>query len=91
MKKYLATLIFTLVGLAVLIPFASDAPDGLEKVAESLGIGEHEPTWSGLMPDYTLPHVENTYVSTLVAGVFGVFLVFGVTYLLGTVMAKPSE
>lgn len=90
MRKYLKVLIFMLIGLAVLIPFASDAPDGLEKVAESLGIWEDEPIWSGLMPDYTLPHVENSYVSTLAAGIFGVFVVFGAAYLMGMTLTKAK-
>lgn len=91
MKKHFGILIFTLIGLAVLIPFASEAPDGLEKVAESLGIGEHEPIWSGLMPDYSLPTVNNPYVSTLLAGFLGVFVVFGTAYLLGNAITRPNK
>jgi hypothetical protein len=38
-------------------------PDGLEKVAETLGVEEQE-TATGLMPDYTVPVVENDYSSS---------------------------
>lgn len=88
MKRYLKALIFMLACLAILIPFASKAPDGLEKVAETLGIEEHKPLWTGIMSDYTLPTIDNPYLSTLLGGVFGVFIVLGVTFLLGKAIAK---
>lgn len=91
MKRYFKALILILVCFAVLVPFASNAPDGLEKVAETFGIEEHEPVWKGLMPDYTLPTIDNPYVSTLLAGTFGVFLVLGVALMLGTAMTKPHK
>jgi cobalt/nickel transport protein len=90
-KRYFKALILILVCFAVLVPFASNAPDGLEKVAETFGIEEHEPVWNGLMPDYTLPTIDNPYVSTLLAGTFGVFLVLGVALMLGTAMTKPHK
>ena len=91
MKRYFKALILILVCLTVLVPFASNAPDGLEKVAETFGIEEHEPAWKGLMPDYTLPTIDNPYVSTLLAGTFGIFLVLGVALMLGTAMTKPHK
>jgi len=91
MKGYLKALILTLVCLAILIPFASSFPDGLEKVVETLGIEEHTPTWTGLMPDYALPTIDDPYVSTLLAGTFGVFLVLGVTFMLGMAITKPDK
>ena len=91
MKGYIKALILILVGLTILIPFASRDPDGLEKVAETLGIEETKSTSAGLMPDYTVTAVENTYSSTLAAGVIGVFLVLGATILLGKTITKPSK
>lgn len=91
MKGYFKVLILILVCLAVLIPFASSDPDGLEKVAETLGVEETESTSAGIMPDYTVPVVENEYGSTLIAGVVGVFLVLGATFVLGKSMAKPVK
>lgn len=90
MKGYLKPLILILVFLALLIPFASENPDGLEKVVETLGVEEHEPFWSGLMPDYTLPAIENGYASTLLAGVFGTLLVLGLSYTVGMAIAKKE-
>lgn len=91
MKKYLRPLILILVCLAVLIPFASNAPDGLERVAETFGIEECKPTWTGLMPDYALPTIDDPYVSTFLAGTFGVFLVLGVAFMLGMAITKPNK
>ena len=91
MKRYFKALILILVCLAVLVPFASNAPDGLEKVAETFGIEEHEPVWKGLMPDYSLPTIDNPYASTLLAGIFGIFLVLGFAFMLGTAISKPNR
>jgi hypothetical protein len=91
MKKYLIVSVLILVCLTVLIPFASEYPDGLETVAETFGVKEHEPVWKGLMPDYTLPTVDNPYLSTLLAGIFGVLIVLGVALLLGIAITKPDR
>ena len=69
MKGYVKALILILVCLTVLIPFTSRDPDGLEKVAETLGVKETESPSAGLMPGYTVPVVANDYGSTLTAGV----------------------
>lgn len=91
MKTHFKALLLILACLAVLLPFASEFPDGLETVAENLGIEEQEPLWKGLMPDYTLPPIKNPYISTLAAGIFGVFLVFCTTFMLGKAIAKPES
>jgi hypothetical protein len=91
MKRYVKALMLILVCLTVLIPLASSNPDGLEKVAETVGIEETESITTGLMPDYTVPTIENSYASTLAAGVLGVFLVLGATVLFGTVIAKSKK
>ncbi len=91
MKGYVKALILILVCLAVLIPFASSDPDGLEKVAETLGVEETESPSVGLMPDYTVPAVENVYSSTLIAGIIGVVLVLGATLVLGKSMVKSVK
>jgi hypothetical protein len=91
MNGYIKALILILVCLAILIPLASGNPDGLEKVAESLGIEETESEAAGLMPDYTVPTIENSYLSTLVAGIVGVFLVLGAALVLSKTMTKPNK
>jgi hypothetical protein len=91
MKGYIKVLILILVCLAVMIPLASSDPDGLEKVANALGVEETGPQSAGLMPDYTVPVVENSYGSTLIAGIIGVFLVIGAALVLGKSMTKPAK
>lgn len=83
MKGYVRGVVFILIGLAVLLPFASTFPDGLEKVSEYLEIEEPEPIWTGLMPDYALPGIENPYMATLLSGVIGVLLVLAASWIIG--------
>ncbi|MEM2447158.1 MAG: PDGLE domain-containing protein [Candidatus Bathyarchaeia archaeon] len=90
MKGYIKALVLILVGFAVMLPLASTYPDGLETVAETLGVEESEPLWRGLMPDYTLPTIENPYLSTLLAGLFGTFLVLALSFALGKVLSRTS-
>ncbi|MEM3769769.1 MAG: PDGLE domain-containing protein [Candidatus Bathyarchaeia archaeon] len=91
MKGYVEALILIAVGLAILIPFASSYPDGLETVAETLKVEEAKPFWGGLMPDYTLPAIENPYLSTLAAGFFGLIIVSATAYALGNLISKEDE
>jgi len=60
-------------------------------VAENLGVEETESQSVGLIPDYTVPVVENDYGSTLAAGVIGVFLVLGAALLLGKTLTKHDR
>jgi hypothetical protein len=91
MRGLIKALVLMLVGFAVLAPFTSTDPDGLEKVAETLKIEEPETLWTGLMPDYTLPTIGNPYLSTVLAGFFGVFLVLGASFAIGKVVAKSGK
>ena len=88
MNKYVKSLILIIVCLAFLIPFASSSPDGLERVAENLGVEEVNSSSNGLMPDYTVPILQNSYGSTLIAGIIGVFLVLGAAFVLGKSLTK---
>jgi len=83
MRGITKALISIILGLALLLPFASTSPDGLEKVAESLNIKEPEISWSGPMPDYTFPFTENPYIPKLISGLIGLFLVLGITWIVG--------
>ncbi|AEE97118.1 PDGLE domain-containing protein [Mahella australiensis] len=59
--------------LLVLTPFASSFPDGLERVADDLGFTSLErDAGISLMPDYTIPVVEDGAASTIIAGIIGV-------------------
>ncbi len=92
MKKHLAVIALIVVFLAVFIPLASSNPDGLERVIVTFGVEEHPPFWNGLMSDYAIAAIADPYVSTLLAGVFGTFMVLVAAFLLGKAMTpkKPE-
>ena len=90
MKGVTKAIVLIILGLALLIPFASTYPDGLEKVAESLGIKESKPFWSGLMPDYTIHVIENPYLGKLISGLIGLFLVLSVAWVIGWAIARKN-
>ena len=86
-----------LVGLAiaalvviVLAPLASGDPDGLERVATDQGFIEtaQDAAYS-IIPDYTVPGIEGS-VSTILAGLIGVVVVFGVVWLIGRILARRT-
>ena len=81
-------LLAVIVGLAILLPFASAYPDGLETVAQNAGIEEHDGLWHGLMSDYSLTAIENPYFSTLASGLVGILLVLVFTFLVGMVSTR---
>lgn len=79
-KIIISMLAASLAVAALLSPFASSFPDGLEKVAEGLGFiekGEVEAALKAPMPDYQLPFLKNEKISTSLAGVLGTLAVFG--------------
>lgn len=91
MKKYLAATALIVLFLAVFIPLASTSPDGLEKTVEIFGVKEKEPFWTGLLRDYSVSLNQNSYVSTLLAGIFGVTMVLLTALLLGRYMAPKNS
>ena len=90
MKQYIKVISLLIVGLALLIPLASTFPDGLESVAETLGIEVTEPLWRGVMPDYSTPLIGNAYVSTFVSRVLGILLVLVVAFIVGKAITKSN-
>jgi len=90
-KEYLKAIVIIIICLAVLLPLASTEPDGLEKVAETFNVEEHEPAWGGLMPDYTIPSISNSYLSTLLAGILGFLIVLGIAFVLGKTITKRNS
>ncbi len=90
MKKVFFVFAAVMVCLAVLLPFASKTPDGLETLTENHAT-QHQPYWSGMFADYSAA-LGNPYFSTLVAGVVGVGLVVGASLALSlTVKKNRSE
>ncbi|KPV64201.1 MAG: cobalt transport protein CbiN [Candidatus Bathyarchaeota archaeon BA2] len=91
MKASAKVLFAIIAGLAVLLPFASDDPDGLETVAQNADVEEPEGLWHGLMPDYSIPAIENPYFSTLASGIAGIFLVLIFTFLVGVASTRIAR
>ncbi len=79
-------------GVALLSPLASPHPDGLERVAENEGfLDQAEDAPYQAIPDYSFPGIENEAVATIVAGLVGTALLFGLGYGLAWALRRRSE
>jgi cobalt/nickel transport system permease protein len=83
-----------LVSLAAVIlsPLASANPDGLERVAGQMGflqLGRRAPFQ--ILPNYTLPLLGATPLSTVVAGAVGLLVVLGLVILLGSLLRRRGK
>jgi ABC-type spermidine/putrescine transport system permease subunit I len=79
-KWWLVALLVCLV-VAVFSPLASSSPDGLEKVAEDkgfLGLAGGSPF--EIIADYVFPGIASEAVATIIAGIIGTLLLFGMAY-----------
>jgi hypothetical protein len=78
--------------VALFSPLASAHPDGLERVAEDEGfIGRAETAPYELIPDYVFPGIDNEAVATILAGLVGTGVVFGLVYGLAWVLRRRSR
>lgn len=91
-QKVILTGLLVAVALAFLLsPFASQAPDGLEKVAETMGFmhrAESKEVFRSPISDYILPGIKNKKIATSLAGLIGTIFTFSVVYLLGYFLKK---
>ena len=96
---FLSGLVAALVIAALISPFASSSPDGLERVAEDLGFidREHaEPAatklpFAKVFDGYALQGAP-ALVATPVAGIVGALAAFGVAWVAGKLLVrKPSS
>jgi cobalt/nickel transport system permease protein len=83
-----------LIALAVVLlsPLASGDPDGLERVAGDLGFlatGQSAPY--EIIPDYTIPFLGETALSTIAAGAVGVLVLIGLLYVVGRRLQQSSS
>jgi hypothetical protein len=83
------------VGLATAVaPFASPAPDGLERVAEDKGFDDAEEVGGfqqgAPVPDYTFPGVDSERVATGLAGFVGTLAVFAVGWGLAILLRRRA-
>ncbi len=86
--------LFAALFLAVFLsPFASQWPDGLEKVAEEKGFiekSEVDPAINSPVPDYSWPGIKSEKLATSVAGVAGTLIVFLVGYGIAALLKKET-
>ena len=79
-KTWLIAFVFCLL-LGTMVPLASSAPDGLERVAEDKGfieMGRSSPF--SIMAGYVFPGVESEVLATILASWLGIILIFLLVY-----------
>jgi cobalt/nickel transport system permease protein len=67
----------------ILAPWASQSPDGLERVALTLNFSELATSSAAVIPDYEAPLAGWPMLAVALAGVIGVAVVFAGTYTVG--------
>jgi cobalt/nickel transport system permease protein len=78
--------------LALIAPIASAFPDGLEKVAlDSAFVYKAAGPAFSVIPDYVLPGVSNRSLATVIAGIIGTLLLFGLGLGLALLLRKRHE
>ena len=77
--------------VVLLSPLASANPDGLERVAEDLGfLNTAQSAPFEVLPDYTVPFLGETSLSTIVAGLIGALVVLGLAIFAGRSLQKKT-
>lgn len=81
-------------GLALFAsPFASQWPDGLDKTAEVLGFRDKaaEPILPAPIPEYVMPGIHWSTISTALAGAVGTIVMFVLAWLLARVLVPQVK
>lgn len=86
----LAGLLIALV-VAAFSPLASPNPDGLEFVAEQRGFIDRalDPLYA-ILPDYTVPFIQNPAATTIAAVLLGTLVVFALAWVMGRRVASAE-
>lgn len=94
-KKYI------LIGLAMafclvifISPFASKSPDGLERVAKDKGFiekGDIKQIVPSPLPDYVCPWIKNEKITTIIAGLIGILVVFFVGLTIALLLKNKNN
>jgi hypothetical protein len=76
----------------ILAPLASPDPDGLERVAADKGfLAQAQAALFSILPGYAIPGIDDPTVTTILAGLIGLLIVFGVVWGLGRLLARRSS
>jgi len=87
----IATFVMAVVA-ASFSPFASNFPDGLEWVAEKLHFSSFSASSiQTLFPDYQIPGIVSVGLSSVLAGIIGIAIVFAVSTIIGRVVINSSS
>jgi cobalt/nickel transport system permease protein len=90
-RSWVAAGVLVSLAVVLLAPLASTDPDGLERVAGNLGfLGKGASASYQLIPNYTLPFLGQTHLSTIVAGLLGLAVVAVIIVLLGQGLKAKS-
>jgi hypothetical protein len=87
-------LIGLLIALAVALfsPLASPYLDGLERVAEDQGfLDRAEDAPYQVIPDYLFPGIQSEALATILAGLVGTLVVFGLVYGLAWLVRRRQR
>lgn len=84
-KKYIIAFFVVLILIAILIPFASELGDGLERTAEDLGFIEKERS------EYNAPLVFEGKFGTILAGIIGMILVALIILFIGKIAKRRKN
>jgi len=78
--------------LAIISPIASQFPDGLDRFAEDQNFVDKavEPAFS-VIPDYSFPCVTSEATATIIAGVLGTLILFGLVFGLASLLKSKNE
>lgn len=84
--------LLTAAAVVLLSPLASADPDGLERVAENLGfLSAGQPAPFEVIPDYTIPFLGETPLSTIIAGLLGAAIVAGLAIALARLLRSQAK
>jgi len=78
--------------LAIISPIASKFPDGLDRFAEDHDFVDKavEPAFS-VIPDYSFPGITSEATATIIAGVLGTLILFGLVFGLASLLKSKHE
>lgn len=75
--------------IAVMSPFlASPDPDGLEKSAENVGVGETEPVFTSPFPDYTIEGLEK--IGEIAALALGIIITLIIAWIVAMLLRRRT-
>lgn len=93
-KEILAALMLVMFLAAVLIPFASQFPDGLEKVAIDQGFASqerHDPAVPALLAGYQVPGIGDKVLSSAISGIIGALAMFCIGWGIAVLLKKRKS